>query len=139
MIFLKLMKQAWIKDPFHIYENEDLNCIISFHKRGHRKPNNLPSNYLQIYFQVCILLPMIFKEWRLPTVYSKTVIFRLYIDKSMLHRVKFVNCKLTGTKLMESYIGNTLFENCKMDYVNLSGSNIKKVPLSTLSYQAQIL
>ncbi len=43
----------------------------------------------------------------------------------MLHRVKFVNCKLTGTKLMESYIGNTLFENCKMDYVNLSGSNIK--------------
>lgn len=69
---------------------------------------------------------MIFKEWRLPTVYSKTVIFRLYIDKSMLHRVKFVNCKLTGTKLMESYIGNTLFENCKMDYVNLSGSNIKE-------------
>lgn len=27
---------------------------------------------------------------------------------------------------MESYIGNTLFENCKMDYVNLSGSNIKE-------------
>ena len=55
MIFPKVNEASLNKGSFFIsMKTKILNCIISFHKRGHRKPNNLPSNYLQIYFQVCI-------------------------------------------------------------------------------------
>lgn len=56
MIFPKVNEASLNKGSFfHIYENEDFELYnILSQKRGHRKPNNLPSNYLQIYFQVCI-------------------------------------------------------------------------------------
>lgn len=78
MIFPKVNEASLNKGSFfHIYENEDFELynILSQKEVIENQIICHPIIYKSI-FKYAFLLPMIFKEWRLPTVYSKTVIFQ---------------------------------------------------------------
>ncbi len=45
----------------------------------------------------------------------------------MIHRVKFINCKMVGASFIGSYLGNTLFTECLLNFANFSDSKLKTV------------
>ena len=78
MIFPKVNEASLNKGSFfHIYENEDFELYnILSQKEVIENQISAIQLFTNLFSSMHFLLPMIFKEWRLPTVYSKTVIFQ---------------------------------------------------------------
>lgn len=113
---------------FQIYDNEafELEAIISEKEVIEAQTIDHPILYKSI-FRGAVFSANDFQRFEATDCIFEDCDFSgNVLIKSMLHRVQFINCKFTGTKFTESYIGNTLFSQSKMDYSNFSDSKIKE-------------
>lgn len=100
-----------------------------------------PGEYLRYTIKKCHFQHCDFTQSRFQQLELQDVIFtqcdlsNLEWIGTSIHRVQFVDCKLFGTNLAESFLQDCLFKNCLADYASFNFSKLKNVRLLQCSNQ----